>query len=256
MLLSLAEAAERLGVNESRVRQRIAAGSLRARKIGGRWLLEDADVTEVGGRPPGRPLSSHSAWVLLRLADALGEREAARPGRAGPLAGVAPSVRTRSRNRLRALHDQVLTAAALDSEEAFAQVADVLRNLLRNRAARLLYAASPLDLDDLRADARVSLSGLSHPKSGIASGGVVEGYIRQADLHALVRDYLLVPARPSEASVFLHVLEDDDSLQGAELMHGLDSPLLLAADLAEHRGPREEASAFELARQWAEQVAP
>lgn len=256
MLLSVAEAAERLGVNESRVRQRIAAGSLRARKIGGRWLLEEADVAEAGGRPLGRPLSSHSAWVLLRLADALGEREAGGPGRPGPLAGIAPSVRTRSRNRLRALQDQVLNAAVLGSEEALAQVADVLRNLLRNRAARHLYAASPLDLDDLCADARVSLSGLSHPESGIASGGVVEGYVRKADLEAIAQDYLLVSAKSSEASVFLHVLADDDPLQDAALMRGRGSPLLLAADLAEHRGPREEARAFELVRQWAEQVVP
>jgi excisionase family DNA binding protein len=256
MLLSLAEAAERLGVNESRVRQRIAAGSLRAQKVGGRWLLEEADVNEAGRRPPGRPLSSHSAWVLLLLADAIGYREAGAPGRPGPLVGVAPSVRTRSRNRLRALQDRVLNAAAVGGEEARAQVAAVLRNLLRSRAARHVYAASPLDLDDLRADARVVLSGLSHPESGIASGGVVEGYVRKADLHGLVRDYLLVSAQPSGASVFLHILEHDDPLQDTAPMRGRGSPLLLAADLAEHRGPREEARAFELVRQWAEQVTP
>jgi len=53
-----------------------------------------------------------------------------------------------------------------------------------------------------------------------------------------VRDYLLVEA-DSDATVVFHVIPD------AQYPYP-DSRLQLAADLAEHRGPREEARAAEL----------
>lgn len=121
----------------------------------------------------------------------------------------------------------------------------MLRSWLRNRAKRRLYRASPRDFPDLRNDDRIALSGLSHPNSGIASGDLVEGYVAGHALDAIVDDYLLSPVSDENvANVVLHIASDSvpDKL-------GDIAPLLLAADLAEHRRPREEARASELLRE-------
>jgi excisionase family DNA binding protein len=256
MVLSLPEAARRLGVNESRVRQRIAAGSLRAEKVGGRWLLDEADLADAGERPVGRPLSARSAWALVAVAQALADQDHA-AGRGDDLmADVAPVVRSRSRARLRNYCDRVVRSLAADNEAGVAQGARELRHLLRNRAKRALYSASRVDLDDLRADDRLALSGLSRPEAGIASGGVVEGYVRRHDLGPLVEDYLLVEAaKESDANVFLHVVDEDQPERRVSLHEAIQNWLVLAADLAEHRRPREEARALELVRERAEQAA-
>ncbi len=73
--------------------------------------------------------------------------------------------------------------------------------------------------------------------SGIASADV-EGYLAESDVDGIVKDYLLVDA-DRDANVVLHVIPDGQ-------YPFPDSRLRLAADLAEHRGPREEARAAEL----------
>ena len=54
-LLSTAQAAKILGVNDSRVRQLILAGRLPAQKIGGNWIVYEKDLSKVADRKPGRP---------------------------------------------------------------------------------------------------------------------------------------------------------------------------------------------------------
>ena len=49
------EAAARLGVTDTRVRQLILAGRLPARKFGRAWLIEASDLEHVRVRPAGRP---------------------------------------------------------------------------------------------------------------------------------------------------------------------------------------------------------
>lgn len=73
--------------------------------------------------------------------------------------------------------------------------------------------------------------------SGIASSDV-EGYLRDSDVDRFLKDYLLVEA-DRDANVVLHVIPD------AQYPYP-ESRLRLAADLAEHRGPRDEARAAEL----------
>jgi len=57
---STKQTAQIMGVNESRVRQFILAGRLKAEKIGGRWIVRDEDIIEFNqmerrpGRPPGK----------------------------------------------------------------------------------------------------------------------------------------------------------------------------------------------------------
>lgn len=225
----MAEAARRLGVG--RVHQRIADGSLPAQRIGSQWAIDESSLPRVAERRrPGRPLSERSAWSLI----------AAGLGDAGMPAGVSAVERGRAEKRL----SNLLSRFAADVLPTGAEVdesARALRLLLRNRAQRRLWRASVRDLPDLRVDRRITLSGLSDPRSGIAAGDLVEGYVAEALVEAVVHDYLLLEeVIESRANVVLHVSPLFPAL-GGDL--GL---LLLAADLAEHRRPREEARATEL----------
>lgn len=71
MEVNVAEAARRLGVNDSRVRQLLRAGELRGRRLGGSWLIPAEEVArrERSERRPGRPLAPKRAWGVLDLLD-------------------------------------------------------------------------------------------------------------------------------------------------------------------------------------------
>ncbi len=71
MEIDVKEAARRLGVNDSRVRQLLRAGDLRGRHLGNSWLIPDEDVARLqrSGRRPGRPLAPKRAWGVLDLLD-------------------------------------------------------------------------------------------------------------------------------------------------------------------------------------------
>ncbi|WP_325048312.1 helix-turn-helix domain-containing protein [Intrasporangium calvum] len=226
--VSVAEAAQMLGVHSQRVHQRIRQGSLAAEKIGNQWAIERDELRRLKHHAgPGRPLSAKSAWDLLAVA--AGDEASS---------GLSPSARSRARSRLRNL---LVHGSSADLEEAAAHIVKALRN----RAERALFAASPRDLPDLREDNRVHLSGVSLHESGLSFGDVAEAYVSSDNLNALVDDYLLSPAPRSRANVILHVVPSD----AANPLHeALDdaarSPLALAADLAEHDGLREKSQAI------------
>ena len=54
-MLTVAQAAERLGVNTSRVRQLILGGRIKATKFGSAWQIAESALNAVAERPPGRP---------------------------------------------------------------------------------------------------------------------------------------------------------------------------------------------------------
>lgn len=54
-MLSVLEAAEKLGVSRWRVNQLINAGRLPAQKIGRSFIIRESDLELVRKRPPGRP---------------------------------------------------------------------------------------------------------------------------------------------------------------------------------------------------------
>jgi excisionase family DNA binding protein len=231
--VSVAEAARRLGVGVSRMHQRIADGSLPATRVGSQWIIDEAALAPLAElRPPGRLLSQRSAWALV----------AASQDNQLVLDVLASVERSRARDRLRRI---LMLAMEAPSEAQIHAVAALLRSWLHNRAGRQLYRASPRDLSDLREDDRTALSGVSHASSGIAAGDLVEGYIDADHLAAVVDDYLLSPAgNGRDANVVLHVVS---AVIPAGI--GRSAPLTLAADLAEHRSPREEARAAEILRE-------
>lgn len=231
--VSVGQAAERLGVSVPRIHQRIADGSLAAERIGSQWVIDEHSLLHIQERSkPGRPHSARSAWAVIAASE--NDRERLRPS--------GPAAWARAWMRLERLLEPALEPAS--DEDAVGDLAVSLRSVFRNRAARRLLRAAPADLADLRADDRWAM--LVDPgASGIASADI-EGYFGESAVNGVVKDYLLVSA-DSSANVVLHVIPD------GQYPHP-DSRLRLAADLAEHRGPREEARAaellYELAMEW------
>ena len=86
-MISVHDAAARLGVSDRRVRALIESGRLRAQRLGRVWMIEPAALGSVEGqRSPGRPLNAASAWAELFT------------DRDPPVADVA-MLRSRYRNR-------------------------------------------------------------------------------------------------------------------------------------------------------------
>jgi len=230
--VSVVEAAKRLGVNVPRIHQRIADGSLRAERIGSQWVIDERSLLEVAERrQAGRPLSIRSAWAVIAVSERDDES----------LKGLAPAERSRAQQRLARL----LSASGQRpvGEGAAGAIAVSLRSVFRNRAERRLLRAAPADLDDLRADIRWRAL-VESGASGIASGDI-DGYLAAAEVERLAKDYLLVPAIDG-ANVVVHVVPEDQHPYP-------ESKLRLAADLAEQRGPREEARAAELLHELAQE---
>lgn len=247
--ISVAEAARCLGVSQRRVQQRIADGSLAAERVGERWVIDERDLVPLlSRRDAGRPVSERSAWAVIAASFMLIDAVEGRTGEGARnwLANLAPSERIRAQDRLGALLARDPNA---DAEADVAQMAGELRVLLGNRADRLSLRVSPRDLADLRQEDLVALAGLSNPQAGIASGDLVEGYIAAASVGDVVDRYLLERVqREDDANVILHVVPDDVARRAPELWRDAAAmlPLLLAADLAEHRRPREQSRAAEL----------
>lgn len=210
MEVGVRDVAAQLGVSDRRVRQLIDAGILPARRVSGRLLVEETAIPR--SRPVGRPMSPRIAWAFIGMLS----------GDAGDLA-VSPreSSRLEEKRRLLVTH----RAPAL-----------LLRSWLARRAEVVRLAAPPADIADLIADARVTRSGISDPRSGLSAGREVEGYVRPADVGPLMVEYLM--ADVGAANVWLHVV--DRPLPRP-------APLgLVIADLADHDGPREDARVVEL----------
>ena len=242
--LSVSQAAERLGVNVQRVHQRIADGSLRAERVGHQWVIDDADLARLERRPAGRPLSPKSAWVLALLAE---DHDLAALS-----SDVSASEKSRARARLREiLKESIDHASSEDGSPNSPGVASLLRQFLGGRAERRSFRAARGDLHDLRSDHRLQVSGVSLPASGIASGDIVEGYVSEAALPGLVREFLLSEAGHAEANVVLHVVSPSVP---KGWIHP-DNYLVLAADLAEHHRPREARRAEQVVREAASMAA-
>ncbi|WP_067430130.1 helix-turn-helix domain-containing protein [Nocardioides jensenii] len=234
--ISVPEAAARLGVVAQRVRQRIQDGSLPAERVGGQWIIDEKDLARIAdSSAPGRPLSERSAWALVAAAE---DNDAL-------LHSLSAPDRSRARARLRKL-----AAAQHDDPQESLRLLSVF---LRNRAARCCYLAAGRDLNDLRNDPRIRLSGLSHPESGLASGDVVEGYVSVGDLDDVTQDYLLRDMDRDRANVILHVVSTDAEEILPFLSHAWNS-LLMAADLSEYDGPRERHRAMEVLNDLAQQA--
>jgi excisionase family DNA binding protein len=68
--VSVAQAAERLGVSVPRIHQRIADGSLVAERIGSQWVVDERSLLRVQERSkPDRPHSARTAWAVIAVSE-------------------------------------------------------------------------------------------------------------------------------------------------------------------------------------------
>ncbi|MFT2690392.1 hypothetical protein [Clavibacter zhangzhiyongii] len=211
MELSAAEYADGQGISARRVQAAAAAGSLPARKLAGRWVIDAAAAHQDRA---GRPLSLRSVRALLaRLSG---------DGRWGSGLSASEAARVSAR----------LTRLLADPDPA-----SLLASWIRSaRPAPTPYRVAAADLEDLRADRRLVAGGISDPRSGMSDAAELEAHVPADDLDAVIHEYLLVPGeRPN---VLLHV---HDGPIGRPLPLGD-----VIADLAQHRGPRERAAAVRL----------
>lgn len=229
----MAEAAERLGVSVARIHQRIADGSLDAHRLGSQWAVEELSLLRVAERhQPGRSLSPRSAWAIIATAE---QDHTA-------LAALAPIERARAAERL---HRLLASATEpIDTEGHVQTTSATLRRLFRHRAARHTLTAAATDLGPLRRDGRWQAL-VDAADTGIAASDI-DGYITADDVESVIRDYLLTPA-DADTNVVVHVLPHGQRAYPS-------SRLRLAADLAEHRGPREELRALALLREHARRI--
>lgn len=172
MDVSVAEAAEALGVSRRRVRALAEAGELPARRVGRAWVIE-LDP-RLPSRPPGRRLSARSAWAVLGLG-----HEA-----------LSRSERQRARERQERLADL--------PPQALVRRADVHR-----------LVAHPAALRRLEDDPRIVLGGVSaagHHGADVIAVGRLEGYVRADELDDVRRTYALRrPADGERANLVLRV---------------------------------------------------
>lgn len=211
-LLSVGDAAARLGVVSSRVRALAQAGQLRGRKVGRQWVFFASEVDQWSSRrrAAGRPLSR---WASLGLLFALS-------GQSAPwLDRVA---------RWKVLHSQ----AAHDP--------DLLADRCRGRAERVERRAHPSDLPRILGEPGVARGGISAAADhgiDIIALGAIEVYVDHKGLKGLTSRYALVSS--DEPNVILHVVDVADALKDRAVM-----PLAVAmVDMIESGEPRAVAAA-------------
>jgi hypothetical protein len=213
-MASVDEYAAWRGVSAQRVRKLLRTGKIPGSRMGARqWVVDDAAFV---ARPRlGPPMSPPMAWALISVLSA------------EPPSAKLPPVRL---DRLLENRNRLLNAG----EAAPA----LLSSWLRHRGERLSFRAQPADVADLLADPRVLPSGVSDPRSGLASGDVAEVWLRDfSQLPDLVDDYLLLP--DPKGNVVLHRGGLDPTTEKPPLG-------LVIADLADWNGPREDGRVLEL----------
>jgi hypothetical protein len=207
-LISAPEAANRLGVNPSRVRAMLADAQLRGEKLGGRWLVSEASIRDRQRLHPerGRPLRPHNAWAALLLSS-----------------GESPSWQVSS--------DPRRLLASLEKRG--------LRGLaprLRARAQVHRFYAHPGALRRLADHSELSLTGASGAgRRGLEllPGDEVDAYIAESALQPIVEE-LALESRAEGGNVVLRVLPD-----GIPAFRDGVAPLAaVALDLAEQADPR------------------
>jgi len=168
--VTIAEAALRLAVSQSMVRQLVARGELPAERLGRRWLVRETDVERrraIGARD-GRRLTSARAWGLLYLAVDM------------PAPWLSPQVRWRLR---RLLADRGLGG---------------LHSKLGERGKRQELRAHPSQIAALRREPSLMLTGAtaaSDLRLGLVGVDTIDAYLDPSAFEDIIRRYHLQPSQ-------------------------------------------------------------
>jgi excisionase family DNA binding protein len=210
-VLTVADAAEVLGLSPSRVRAMASRGQIEATKIGGRWLI-DRDAVESRQRKgghAGRPFEAHNAWALLLIASG------------GKPEGVHPVVRSRLRRAQR--RDGVGRLAP---------------RLVRRGESRF-FDVHPGEIGYLLEDPgflRTGISAAGDYELELVSGQEADGYVSQKELGRVIADHALSKSQAGSAPVRVRVVPNKAWRHVESDKH---APLAtVALDLAEDPDPR------------------
>ena len=191
-LITVEDAAKRLGVSKKRVYGLAAAGALSPHPIGAnRYLLDAAEVEarRAQGVVNGRPLDQLSAWAVLWLGLGRGDHDLGPWG-----AYLARNTRWRVRQRLGA-------GPVSDSLAALAP-------RLRNRAESVKLRAHPSDLRRLLDEpslVRTGVSAAADVGADVVAADEVEAYVPADDLAPLREKFFLEESR--KPNVLLRVVQ-------------------------------------------------
>jgi excisionase family DNA binding protein len=280
--LSVRDAAERLGVSETRVRQLAVAGELPARRHSAGWLVADEGVEarRQSNQSPGRPLKSENAWLLLSvLTDA--SRELIKASKASECEHLEHA-RALVAMRCDAVHgrwpedrltwrdwncDSARPWSALQwqpfDEVNQAQERSLRRGLrhalrsapdpgrwkhwLARRSDPERYWAHPGVINHLRSDSRLSLGGAwAAAKAGadIAPDDRLEFYVRGNDRDDVVRNYRL--RRDPKGTITLRVIPRSVPDALAPSPPEAVAPVIAALDLVESSDMRSNKTGMAL----------
>ncbi len=207
-VISVSQAAKRLGVSERRVRALAENGDLPAEKLGGRWLVDSDRLADHSNRSSerGRPFSALHAIGLLYLAS-------------GEEAGwLSDYERWRLKRNPRN---------------------DLSKDLPRLRArARVGYWRAPASLiGRLTKDPGFVRSGVSAADefaAAIHGREILDGYLDAREAKALAHRYALARVPEIAANLVLREIDDTRPLAGRRVM-----PIaVIAADLADSSDQR------------------
>lgn len=228
MELTTREAAERLSVNQSRVRALVASGGLSARRVGDRWLVDpdsvDRQLALTSARATGRSMSQRIAWAAADLADG------------GDAAWLAANERSRLRQRL--------AAAATSSE--------VMQRWLRTRADSVSrYRVGERDLDALLADDGVVRTGVSAAEAyrlGLGTAGTGAAYVTADVEQRLVDEFFLIPSQTGNLT--LRIVAEGWHQRTARQFggHRVATRLVVGVDLADDTDVRAQSAGRTLIR--------
>jgi helix-turn-helix protein len=217
-LVSVADAAKRLGISARRVRALAANGRVPAQKVANRWLVE---VDRLGERSrsagaSGRPFSDKHSLGLLYLASG----------------------------------DDALWLSAYEKWRLRRYALPRIRSLLprlRSRAKVHSVLAPESLLKRLASDANFVRSGVSaaeHHRADIAGRSVLDGYFSERNFRDLVYRYALESAPEAAANLIVRGIDDESVLSGRRYM-----PIaVVAADLADSPDARSKRAGVQLLR--------
>jgi hypothetical protein len=209
-MLSVDEFARKKGIAKQRAYALVREGAVRSERVGNAIVI---DESALAWEPlASRPLSPRLAWAVV---DALaGQR----------FEGLSPSEASRVRRYINNLRE------SKDPDE-------ILRAYLARRAPQHDFRAAQEDLEDLRKDRRLKLSGISAIESRMSAPHEVEAYVDPNQIGEVVKEYLLIPVA-GQGNVRLRERQ----------IASIDLPLVIA-DLIDWGRPREKRQAIELLNQ-------
>ena len=216
--LTVSEAAARLGVHQSRVRQLLHAGTVGGRRLGRQWLIDADDLDRhrdlVSGGATSRAMSARTAWAAAALVDGQDTR------------WITSSERSRLQGRLQRNAEEVVT----------------FRRWLSTRqlsTARFRIADS--DIAAFLQEQDVVATGISAARSHgqrLSAAGEAEAYATVELARKLTRKYFLVASE--RGNLLLRTVEGNWHTDTAVRRDGLliTTRLMTAVDLLDSADAR------------------